>query len=244
MDAGFSLRLRCPRLSNENHMTKQRLFASNVRLDCQRVRGRPSARADESYYMIIFGQQDRLNRVEASHTFATFTKVSGEGNDKAKWDVETHTISWMPRTLQVKLKPLSEEGVNLSLKESLENAKTTKAEVSMWGPFLIKKELYELALLQEARLKKGEVTYKVGDLVGRPKATNCIHAVSDIDTEKGLLITVTSHGNEASIKVLSHLSRWIIDPNEKNDWLTDRLGLGKEIVRQEAQFKMPDPVKK
>jgi hypothetical protein len=203
------------------------------------------ARADESYYMILFGQQDRLNRVEASHTFATFTKVSGEGVDKAKWEVETHTISWMPRSLQIKLRPLSEEGVNLDLKESLANAKTNKAEVSMWGPFQIKKELYDLAVKQETRLKKGEVAYKLTDLIVRPeKATNCIHAVSDIDTEKGLLVTVTSHGNDASMKVLSHLSRWIVDSNEKHEWLSERLELGKEIVRRETQIKNVDGVKK
>lgn len=207
--------------------------------------GVTSIRADESYYMIIFGQQDRVNRVEASHTFATFTKASGEGADKAKWEVETHTISWMPRSMQIKLRPLSEEGVNLDLKESLANAKANKAEVSMWGPFQIKKELYDLAVRQETRLKKGEVAYKLADVVVRPeKATNCIHAVSDIDTEKGLLVTITSHGNDASMKVLSHLGRWIVDSKEKHEWLSERLELGKEVVRRDTQIKSVDGVKK
>jgi hypothetical protein len=151
----------------------------------------------------------------------------------------------MPRSLDVKLLRRSEEGVNLDLKDTLRHANAMKAEVSMWGPFRIKKELYERALRQEARLKKGDIAYKALDIRFRPdKATNCIHAVSDIDVDRGLLDTGTANGKDASYMVLTHLSRWIIDQHQQHEWIGQRLELGKDIVRRDFQPKVVDDSKK
>jgi hypothetical protein len=204
-----------------------------------------AARADDAYFMIVFGQQDGVDQVDVSHTFATFIKATGNGPDKTKYTIDSHTISWMPRSLHVKLLRRPEEGVNLDLKDTLRHAKAIKCEVSMWGAFHIKKELYDRALQQEARLKKGDIDYKALDARFRPKAaTNCIHAVCDIDTDKGLLETGTAHGNDASYMVLRHLSRWIIDYNGTHDWIAQRLDLGKDIVRRDFQPKAAIDLKK
>lgn len=61
------------------------------------------ARAVDAYYMIVFGQQDGADRPDSSHTFATFVKTTGEGADKTKYTFASHTISWMPASLHVKL---------------------------------------------------------------------------------------------------------------------------------------------
>src|SRR5262245_15936024 len=114
--------------------------------------GLGKARADESYFMIIFGQQDEANRPALAHTFATFIKATGTGPDKTKYTLEPHTISWLPRQLDVKVLAKPEAGVNLDLKTTLQRAKEMKVHVSMWGPFAIKKELYARALRQESRL--------------------------------------------------------------------------------------------
>src|ERR1017187_2668116 len=152
-----------------------------------------AARADDSYFMIVFAQQTDANRLERTHTFATFVKATGKGADKSKYAIDSHTISWMPKSLHVKFLKRPEEGVNLDLKDTLRHAKAIKAAVSMWGPFLVKKELYDRALRQEARLKKGDIDYKAIDFLFRPKsATNCIHAVCDIDMDNGLLATGTA----------------------------------------------------
>ena len=204
-----------------------------------------AARADDAYFMIVFGQQDGVDQVDVSHTFATFIKATGNGSDKTKYTVDSHTISWMPRSLHVKLLRRPEEGVNLDLKDTLRHARAIKCEVSMWGAFHIKKELYDRALQQEARLKKGDIDYKALDARFRPNsATNCIHAVCDIDTDKGLLETGTAHGNDASLMVLRHLSRWIIDYDGTHDWIGQRLDLGKDIVRRDFQPKAADDLKK
>jgi hypothetical protein len=201
--------------------------------------------ANDAYYMIIFGQQDGADRPDASHTFATFVKATGEGVDKSKYTLDSHTISWMPASLHVKLLRRPEEGVNLDLKDTLRHAKATKCQVCMWGAFHIKKELYDRALRQQARLQKGDIDYKALDLRFRPDAaTNCIHAVCDIDMDKGLLETGTAHGNDASFLVLTYLSRWIIDYDGTHDWIGQRLDLGKDIVRREYSPKAADDLKK
>jgi hypothetical protein len=204
-----------------------------------------AARADDSYFMIVFGQQTDTNRLELTHTFATFVKATGKGPDKTKYALDSHTISWMPRSLDVKFIKRPEEGVNLDLKDTLKHAKAVKAEVIMWGAFHIQKELFERAVRQEARLKKGDIDYKALDLRFRPNtAMNCVHAVCDIDTDKGLLATGTTSGNDASHLVLTHLSRWIIDYDGTHDWIGRRLELGKDIVRHDFQPKAADDVKK
>jgi hypothetical protein len=204
-----------------------------------------AARAADSYFMIIFGQQGGANQVDLSHTFATFVKSTGEGPNQAKYSIEVHTISWMPRSLDVKLLKRPEGGVNLDLKESLRVAKSVRAEVTMWGSFHIKKELYDRALQQITRLNAGDIGYKALDNRFRPNsATNCIHAVSDIDIDEVQLGTGTAYGNEASLMVLTHLSRWIIDYDETNDWIAQRLELGKDIVRREFKPIAPNGLKK
>ena len=151
----------------------------------------------------------------------------------------------MPRSLDVKVLKRPEEGVNLDLKGTLNQAKAVKAEVSMWGSFRIKKELYERALLQEARLKRGDIDYKLLDIRFRPNtAMNCVHAVCDIDTDNGLLATGTSQGKGASLMVLTHLSRWIVDYDGTHDWIGQRLELGKDIVRRDFQPKAAGDLKK
>jgi hypothetical protein len=199
------------------------------------------ARADEAYYMIVFGQQDSADQPDLSHTFATFVKTTGAGPDKTKYAIVSHTISWMPRSLHVKLLRRAEEGVNLDLKDTLRHARAVKCTVCMWGSFHIKKELYERALKQQTRLQKGDIDYKALDLRFRPNtAMNCIHAVCDIDMDQGLLETGNAHGNDASFVVLKYLSRWIIDYEGTHDWIGQRLDLGKDVVRRDFQPKAAD----
>ncbi len=204
-----------------------------------------TARADEAYYMIVFGQQDSGDQVDLSHTFATFLKVTGTGPDKSKYGIDRHTISWRPRSLQVVLLRRPEEGVNLDLKDTLRHAKAIKTKVSMWGSFHIKKELYVRAHRQVTRLQKDNIDYKVIDFRFRPQtAMNCIHAVCDIDMDNGLLETGTAHGNDASYLVLKHLSRWIIDYDGTHDWIGRRLDLGNDIVRNKFQPQTAADLKK
>jgi len=195
--------------------------------------------------MLIFGQQTAPRQLELDHTFATFVQATGKGPDKSKYAIASHTISWMPRSLGVKFLKLPVEGVCLDLKDTLRLAKTVKAEVAMWGAFPIKKELFERALRQEVRLKSGAIDYKALDILFRPNlATNCVHSVCDIDTDRGLLATGAASGPDASLLVLTHLSRWIINDEEAHDWIGRRLELGNDIVRREFRSKPAADLKK
>jgi hypothetical protein len=186
------------------------------------------SRAEEpkdSYYMAVFSAQVESNEPRLTHTFATFMKDTG---DSAKeYRTEVHTIRWMPKSLTIAILGANPEpGTNLDLQSSLRWAESRNCRVSMWGPYKIDNQLYDRAVKQESRLRSGRVLYKAIDLRFRPGvASNCIHAVSDLDTDKGLLDSGLRRGDDASRLVVQHLSRWMIDRGQKHAWVAGRLGL-------------------
>src|SRR5438874_312328 len=193
---------------------------------------------DASYYMTIFSAQADSRDPRRTHSFATFVKASGTGDSAKDSPIEIHTISWMPQSLDIViLRRRPEPGTNLDLESSLRWAESRNCRVSMWGPYQISKELYDRAIKQEARLNSGLVLYKAIDRRFRPgMASNCIHAVSDLDTDNGLLHSGQGRGDEASQQVAQHLKRWMIDPGQTHAWVASRLGLNDQPVnRQELE---------
>lgn len=124
---------------------------------------------------------------ETSHTFA----VASDG-------VSYHTISWMPKSLDVKLFSEAEEGVNLSYADTLKLADKLHARVTSFGPYKIDREFYDKFLLRETELQCGTVKYKAIDAGTYPYAMNCIHAVSNI---RGRFHAGPCYGKEATEKV-------------------------------------------
>jgi hypothetical protein len=188
----------------------------------------------ESYYMVIFSAQANSPDPRRTHCFATFVKATGTGESAT--DTEVHTISWMPRSLDIMiLRRRPELGTNLDLQASLQWAQSKDSHVSMWGPYQIDKELYERAVAQKARLNSGQVLYKALDRRFRPgMASNCIHAVSDLDMENGLLHSGQGRGDEASFQVAQHLQRWVINPDRTHTWVASKLGLTEDSVSPPA----------
>jgi hypothetical protein len=102
----------------------------------------------------------------------------------------------------------------------------------MWGPLLIQKKCYDMALKRLELLNSGKIAYVVLD--GRfrgGEATNCIHALSELDTDQPHLLTGAAHGDASSRMVLEHLQKWIVPSKEDVGWLTDRLELRNDQVR-------------
>jgi len=182
---------------------------------------------DASYYMTIFSAQANSRDPRRTHSFATFVKAARTGDAAKDSPIEIHTISWMPRSLDIViLRRRPELGVNLDLESSLRWAASKGSRVSMWGPYQINKELYDRAVAQEARLNSGFVLYKAIDRRFRPgTASNCIHAVADLDTDNGLLRSGQGRGDAASRQVAQHLERWVINPEQSHTWVASRLGL-------------------
>jgi len=195
----------------------------------------------ESYYMVIFSAQADSGDPRLTHSFATFVKAIGTGDLAKDYPTEVHTISWMPQSLNiVVLRARPEPGTNLDLPSSLRWAELRNCRVSMWGPYEIDKRLYDRAIAQEARLNSGRVLYKAIDRRFRPGiASNCIHAVSDLDIDNGLLDTGQGRGDAASRQVAQHLSRWVIDPGRTHPWVVSRLGLNDHSVSPRDQEQGP-----
>src|SRR5438067_5317489 len=178
----------------------------------------------EAYYMMVFDADGGAAR--SSHCFATFVKATGKGSKEEDDQLEPHTISWMPTSLEIAvLRRTPEPGVNLDLSATLRWARSVGARVSRWGPYRIEKELYDRALTQEERLRSGRVLYKAIDRNYRPQASNCIHAVSDIDTDNGLFHVGREWGEAASRDVANHLRRWVNNPEKIYPWVSERMEL-------------------
>ena len=179
------------------------------------------------YFMCVFAHETRPRGPRTSHTFATFVKLEG-----AK--VDAQTISWLPKTGDIRvLRRFAEPGVNLDLKDSLDFAASIEAQVFEWGPFEIKPELYDRALKQIDRLNSGRIQYKAVDSGLRGEmASNCFHAVADIDTSRGFRSFGLTYGVDATAQVVDHLTPWVIDPGKTYPFVNDKLGLGKGIIMQ------------
>jgi hypothetical protein len=188
--------------------------------------------AEEKYYMVVFSAQAAPVRGRNAHTFATFVRVADDAISDNGPKVERHTISWLPSTLQVRvLRRFPESGVNLGFQSTMDWARRRDARVTAWGPVQIQKELYDRALRQIDRLNSGAIAYKAIDRRYRGEAVNCIHAVADIDTDRGILSVGDAFGEAASSAVARHFQRWMVQPEDSSMWLAERLGLPEHGVQ-------------
>src|SRR3954471_9068490 len=77
-------------------------------------------RGGERYYSMIFGSQSSPKLLRYTHTWATFIRVVGEGDDPNGYEVYQHTISWLPASLNIRTwTPIPEKGINLDLYATL-----------------------------------------------------------------------------------------------------------------------------
>src|SRR6516164_6396219 len=94
-----------------------------------------SARGEERYYGMIFGSQSSPKLLRYTHTWATFIRVVGEGDDPAGYQVYQHSISWLPESRMIRVwSPIPEKGVNLDLDATLDAVYRNREHVTMWGP--------------------------------------------------------------------------------------------------------------
>jgi hypothetical protein len=183
--------------------------------------------ADDTYYLIVFASQTPDNQPKYAHTFAAFIKAADTAGKTPA--LETAVISWLPANgiiEVVRLRP--EPGKNFGLKETLDWAAALQVQLAAWGPYPIKKELYDSAVRQVKRLESGAVAYKAVELA-RPTGTviNCIHAVCDLDIVKEHLVTGTARGDAASEMTARFFRPWMIPSAAVPPVLTERLGMTK-----------------
>jgi hypothetical protein len=187
------------------------------------------ARAGEYYYAIIFGSQSHPKQLRYTHTWATFIRVVGEGPDLNAYTVEAHTISWLPQSLDVRTWSLfPEKGVNLDLYQTLDAVYRNNESVTMWGPFVNTKSVYERSLRVRQILESGVAQYRAISTPSNLLISDCIHAVAAVDPVFGRghypLIRV---GKPASRYIARQvMTRSVFDQYAyDNSWLIPRLGL-------------------
>ena len=190
--------------------------------------------AAERYYLVMFGIQKGFNLPKNSHTCAIFVKDTGAG------PLETVFISWLPVDLNVTiLQHQPQVGVNLDMHATLQHYQDRGCRISMWGPYETNRELYQKAKTRRDILEGGTTGYNAIDRPYRPMVTDCVHAVSGVDVEPGLLHTRSAHGDIASYIMLEHLSRWLINPEVTYGDIAQRLCLEQYCIRSRDYCKRP-----
>ena len=196
---------------------------------------------NERYYIVLFGSQNTPKRARYTHSWGTVVKATCSP-DKSEPDLEVHTISWMPATLEIHpLRFWVEPGVNLTLEFTLrEMLENNHERVSMWGPYEIHHGLYHRFVTQRCFLESGQIGYQAIDTVGEAarcgNGSDCIHAMTDMDplfdrTEYPL----SRFGESATRHVVRQIMTRpiVINPPCTHDWLICRLGLDQyPIVRR------------
>jgi hypothetical protein len=188
-----------------------------------------SAQGGERYYAMIFGSQSSPKLLRYTHTWATFIRVVGEGDDPRGYQVYQHTISWLPASLVVRvLSPVSEQGVNLELYATLDAVLKNGESVTMWGPFEMRPEVYQRSLGIKAILDSGAAQYRAISTPRNLLVSDCIHAVAAVDP-------VFGRGHYPLIRIGKPASRYIarqvmihsaFDQYQTHAlWLVPRLGL-------------------
>jgi hypothetical protein len=187
------------------------------------------AQAAERYYALIFGSQSSPKLLRYTHTWATFVRVVGEGDDPSGYQVYQHTISWLPATLVIRTwSPVPEPGVNLDLYATLDAVYKNGESVTMWGPFEMAQPVYERSLQVKAILDSGAAQYRAISTARDMLVSDCIHAVAAVDPVFGRghypLIRI---GKPASRYIARQaMTRSVFDQYQTcAQWLVPRLGL-------------------
>jgi len=205
-----------------------------------------SASADEYYFLAIFGSQSQPKRLKYTHTWATFIRAVGEGPDLNSYCVETNTISWLPRSLEVKVwSPWPEPGVNMDLHQTLQYVTANRESITMWGPFVCQKALWDRSLAVRDILEGGTAQYRAISTRVNLLIADCIHAVAAVDPIMGRehypLLRV---GKPASRYIAREIMQRSLYDQYQYDasWLIPRLALDPyqvQVVPPQAIPKVP-----
>jgi hypothetical protein len=187
-------------------------------------------------FLVLLATQRTFNLPQYAHSFACFVRVAASGQRRLEAE-QTFVISWAPRTLEIVIFDNPEPGTNLGLQATLDWAASLKTRIHAMGPFHIKPELYEKARRRRDFLESGTPGFVVLDGNYRPdRATNCMHAISDLGLTPDLLDTGLSYGLGANRTIIEYFRPWIEAPEQTHPWVAELLGLqGEHIEFQPAE---------
>jgi hypothetical protein len=203
-----------------------------------------SPNTEKRYFIVPFAYQDQGNNPESAHSFLSVLRVLGGGKQPSRTpgfrrgrfairDFETFTISWLPHDFDSNPRLRVFEGVgslvvpqmnkcpvfvgkNFRLDQTLKLAVNVKNAVGMWGPYEIRKEVFDLAVQRKQLLDRGTIGYRADDRLYRKDrvAINCFHAMAgpvEPDSDGGFLGTgFRMWGIKATARVLSNTPRMTV----------------------------------
>jgi hypothetical protein len=197
------------------------------------------APADERYFLLIFGSQSRPKVPRYTHTWATLVTVrAGGGPDGAT--LQEDTISWMPRSLEIRTFSLHvEPGINLTMQESIDEMLRNNERVAVWGPYEVRAGTAYRFQVQRAFIESGRVGYQCIDNIGEAARTgggcNCAHAISDMDPlfDRNQY-PLAYFGDSASLNLVRQFQTRpvIICPDADHGWLLSALGLANQPIER------------
>jgi hypothetical protein len=194
---------------------------------------------NERCYILLFGSQTALKLARYTHSWGTVVKATCLP-DQTEPQLEIHTISWMPATLDIHpLRFHVEPGTNLSLQCTIEETLRNNERISMWGPYEISHGLYHRFVTQQEFLESGQIGYQCIDSVGEAahegNGSDCVHAMTDMDPFfSRQKYPLTFFGEAATRHVVHQLMTHpvVIDPPCTHDWLIGCLGLDQYPITQ------------
>jgi hypothetical protein len=205
-----------------------------------------AAVSEEYVFSMVFGSQSEPKQLRYTHTWVTMVRAVGEGPDLSTYNLELSTISWLPKTMDIKvLRPWGEPGVNLDLYQTLSAVLANQESITMWGPFVTRRELWGRSLYIRSILDSGLAQYRAISSPNNLLVGDCVHAVAAMDPVFGRghypLIRI---GKPASRYMVHEIMRRsIFDQYQYNNaWLIPRLGLDRypiEVVPPQAIAKAP-----
>jgi hypothetical protein len=186
----------------------------------------------EHFYITLFASQTAPRIPRLSHSWGTVLHVVDQGEGRPPL-VESHTISWLPATLEIHPWNLyTERAVNLDLHETLRYALANGERVSQWGPYECRPNLYYRLLVQKEFLESGRIGYQCIDTVGESARTgdgcDCIHAMTDMDPQLSRNhYPLVRYGDAATRFVVRECRRRgvLINSDQTHAWLNAHLGL-------------------
>jgi len=183
------------------------------------------------YYVLLFASQSTPRLPRYCHSWAMAIKVTQVPNGEPL--IETHTISWLPDSMNIRWWKLSvEPGSNFSNEFSIEHALETGQRVSAWGPYETWSGIYKRFVAQKAFLDSDVIGYQCVDAFGEAarngNGCDCFHAISDMDPYfDRRRYPLLFYGNRATFNILRQIEKrpTLINPSVTHDWLYSALGL-------------------
>lgn len=194
--------------------------------------------AGSYHYLLLFAKNDSSpnNAPYLSHTFARFVRMSGAypGDPAGELLEPPVDISWIPdqgfqKNWPVVLNFLP--GKNIDLEASIAEVDRTRATLTLYGPYRVTDTLYQLARLQQDRLRSGSIRFRAFGVLleherGQYRAFNCYEAVADIGGYTlGLPTFGLTWGDAATRKVVEDFAPHILPTQGDLWWLRERFGV-------------------